>query len=87
VSLCVCFANTKQNTTKAKEENRVQFANQAAAFKRTAKESTDETSATHFGFTLAEVEAFGAVLKVWFVVVIIFVLFASKNNVVCRLVG
>ncbi|MDP2434761.1 MAG: hypothetical protein Q8P67_03370, partial [archaeon] len=45
-----------------KEEKRVEFANQAASFTRLTVESSQEAEATHFGFTLAEVEAFAAKL-------------------------
>jgi Ca2+-binding EF-hand superfamily protein len=45
-----------------KEEKRVEFANAAASFARFALESGNEADATHFGFTLAEVEASDATL-------------------------
>src|SRR3989338_4460427 len=46
-----------------KEEKRVEFANQSSAFIRTTVEAGQEAEATHFGFTLAEVEAFAAKLS------------------------
>jgi Ca2+-binding EF-hand superfamily protein len=46
-----------------KEAKRVEFANAAASFARFALESGNEADATHFGFTLAEVEAYEAVLN------------------------
>ena len=42
---------------KAKEEKRVAFANLASAFVRHVTENGDEVDATHFGYTLADVEA------------------------------
>lgn len=46
-----------------KEEKRVEFANQASSFSRACLEASQSAETTHFGFTLAEVEAFDAVLS------------------------
>jgi Ca2+-binding EF-hand superfamily protein len=45
-----------------KEENRVDFANQAAAFQQFARAKQFDAANSHFGFTLAEVEAYAAAL-------------------------